>query len=296
MHGRTKRLLGAVAIGLGLLGGIVAPAVAAVSVTVNDTPITDTQVAERAKLMQLEGKKSDLHGGAQKELIDEALKLQEAKRLGVQITDSQVDDALTSVARNLKLSVDKLQQILSGNGVSMSTLKDRLRATLAWNAVTEKAVSPNVQLSEVDLEKQAAAKVTQATSYDYVLKEIVFLGSSGARTGQANSYRAAFKGCDSAVQLSTKYTDAAVINTGRRHATQLPEPIAKELAGLNVGGISKPRATDTGLSMYAICSKDEARDLTFITAELRQEAGSAQLSKEADAYLADLRKKARISR
>ena len=293
------RLFGALAIGITLAGGAVAPASAAVRVTVNDSTISDAQVADRAKLLQLEGKKGNSSANAQKELIDEAIKLQEAKRLGVTITDEQVNDAITAVARNLKLSGDKLQQVLSANGVSINTLRDRLRATLAWNAVTEREVSKRVQISEADLEKEAAGKVTKANSYDYVLKEVIFVsgsGSASARTGQANSYRSAFKGCDAAVQLSTKYTDAAVVNIGRRHATQLPEAISKELAGLNIGGITKPRVTENGVSMYAVCSKDEARDLTFITAGLRQEAGSEQLSKEADTYLAELRKKARISR
>ena len=293
------RLVGALALGIGLVGGAVAPATAAVRVTVNDSTISDAQISERAKLLQLEGKKANATGNAQKELIDEAIKIQEAKRLGVTITDEQVDDAVTAVARNLKLSNDKLRQVLTANGVSIGTLRDRLRATLAWNAVTERAVSQRVQVSEAELERKAATKVTKTNSYDYVLKEVIFVsgsGSASARTGQANSYRGAFKGCDNAVQLSTKYTDAAVVNIGRRHATQFPDAIAKELAGLNVGGITKPRVTENGVSMYAICSKEEAEDLTFITAGLRREAGNEQLGKEADKYLEELRKKAHISR
>ena len=93
---------------------------------------------------------------------------------------------------------------------------------------------------------------------------------------------------------SLAYTDAAVLDIGRRHGTQLPDALADELAKLGVGGITKPRVVDGGVQMLAICSKDVARDLTFLKSELRQETGTELVQKEADAYLTKLRSEARI--
>ena len=70
--------------------------------------------------------------------------------------------------------------------------------------------------------------------------------------------------------------------------------LADELAGLNVGGISKPRVVEGGVSMLAVCSKTSARDTTFIKNNLRQQAGSEAMKTEAAEYLANLRSKARI--
>lgn len=281
-------------VGLMIAWSAALPAGAAtIKVSVNGTPITDFQIAQRIKLLQLEGR-----GGtkaATDELIDEALMLQEAKRLNITISDAQVSDAVLGVARNIKVSVDKLGQILTQNGVSIETLRDRLRAALAWNQVTQQAIMPRVQLSDVELEKQAAAKLDQSNSFDYILKEVIFVGGNASgRTADANRYRKSFQGCDNAVQLSLSYTDAAVIDVGRRHATQMPEPIAKELAGLNVGGITKPRVVETGVSMLAVCAKTVAEDTTFIKGNLRQQAGNAALKGETEAYLKGLRSKAKI--
>jgi peptidyl-prolyl cis-trans isomerase SurA len=279
---------------LALAFGFALPALAAVAVTVNGTPISDVQISQRAKLLTLEG------GGGNKaatsQLVDEAVMLSEAKRLGITVSDSQVDGAVQSVARNLKLSVANLEKLLTQRGVPMSTLRDRLRASLAWQAVAQQVVKQDA-VSDLALDQQAAKQVTPALSYDYILKEILFIASKGSasgRTAQANQYRHSFKGCDSAVELSTKFTDAAVVDIGRRHATQLPEAVAKELAGLNVGGITKPRVVANGVSMLAVCSKAEARDLTFIKDDIRNETGGDQLKTAADKYLADLKKKARI--
>lgn len=292
------RKLGAMLAGVMLLLWALPALAATVVVTVNDTSITDVQVSARQGLFKLEGRKPT-QKEVLNELINEALMLQEAERLGIKVTQDQVDEGFTNVARSVKVSVSNLREILAQNGVSVSTLQDRLRAAIAWQGVVGQVVQSRVQISDVELDKQAALKVTPANSFDYILKEVLFMmpggkGSASKRTGEANAYRKSFAGCDSAVPLSLKYTDAAVVEIGRRHATQMPDAIAKELAGLKVGGITKPRVTEMGVSMYAVCSKDEARDLTFIKNGLRQQSGQQLLKGEIDKYLAELKGKARI--
>lgn len=290
--------MGALLVGLTLLGATLAPAEAAtVKISVNGQPITDIQISQRVALKRIE--RSGGQKEAVKELVDEALEVQEAQRLGFTISDSDVDDAFLQVARNLKMSASNLSKVLSDNGVALQTMRDRLKANLAWQKVTAAAVSSRVQLSEADIDAQAKAKLTASESFDYILKEVLFItgssdGSAAARTAQANQYRKAFKGCDTAVDETLKFRDAAVRDVGRRHATQLPDAIAKELSTLSVGGITKPRVVQGGVSMLAICAKEASNDTTFIANELRQDAGNGALKKEADKYLADLRAKAQI--
>ena len=289
------RTYAALALGLFLSIGAALPAIAAgVRVTVGDTPITDVQISLRAKLMALEHHPGNLTKAATDELVNEALEVQEAKRYGITITDTQVDTAYLGVARNLKVAPDKLNLILNSAGVGPDTLRDRLRATLAWNQVIQNVITPRVQFSEATLAQQAASKATAANSYDYILKQITFLGK-GPRIADANRYRAQYKGCDSAVAVSEKFTDAAVVDVGRRHATQLPPALATELGAIPVGGITKPHPDSTGTVMLAICSKDVAKDLTFITNQLRQTEGNGQLQSEVDKYLAGLKAKTKIT-
>lgn len=287
------RTLGALLIGLVMLAGGALPAVAATKATVNGVSISDVQVAQRLKLFAIEGKSGSK--AALDELVNEQVMIQEAKRLGITVSDAQVEEAVLQVARNIKVSRDKLNGILNQAGVNVDTLKDRLRANLAWNQVIQSVVMPRVQMSDVELDQKAQSELTGSNSFDYILKEVIFIGKgSSARTGQANQYRKNFQGCDNAVQLSLSYTDAAVIDLGRRHATQLPEAIAKELAGLNVGGITKPRVVETGVSMLAVCSKSEARDTSFIKGTIQQQAGDDKLKAEAANYLKEVRAKFKI--
>ena len=287
-----RRALGAMFIGLALALTLGSAAWAATVVTVNGEPISDVQVDQRLRLFRMEGNNAG-RNGAMQQLIDEAIQIQEAKRLGITVSNAQVDEAFLQIARNLNVSRDRLQAMLQQGGVSSQTLQDRLRAAIAWNGVTESAISSQVQISELELDQQAAQQVSDFQKFDYILKEVIFVGGGG-RSGQANRYRSSFAGCDTAVDLSVAYTDVAVIDVGRRHATQLPDAIAKELAGLNVGGITKPRAVENGLSMLAICEKVQAEDLTFVKGNLRDDVGGDALAKETQAYLERLRDQAKI--
>ena len=276
---------------------------ASVVVTVNGDEITDLQVSARAGLLRLEGRgtsNNDRLKQATQELIDERLMLADAARIGVSVTNSQIDEAFLNVARSTKLSTDKLEAFLLDRGVQPQTLKDRLKANIAWNEVVQAVVAPQVNVSDLELEEKAQAELTEELSYDYILKEIRFIVpqsskvSASSRTAQANQYRKSYQGCDSAIDLSMSYTDVAVIDVGRRHSTQLPEALAEELAGLNVGGITKPRVADGGVSMLAVCAKASARDTTFIKDEMRQEVGTEAFKKKVEAYLDTLRGRATI--
>ncbi|WMT88405.1 SurA N-terminal domain-containing protein [Pelagibacterium sp. 26DY04] len=276
-----------------------------VRVTVNGSSITDQQINDRANLLRIEGQGSSNSNRIQlatEQLIDDQLRLNEAQRIGVTISDAQVDSAFANVATNMRSSASNLTNLLTQNGVNPETLRDRLRATLAWQQVVQQVLRSRVQISELELETQAAQQVTPALSFDYILKEVLFVIPEGSgvsasrRTAEANQYRSRYSGCDTAVDLAIQFTDAAVRDLGRRHATQLPEAVANELAGLTVGQISTPRVVAGGVSMLAICEKAQAEDLAFLTDDLRQEAGADELQAQAEEYLAQLRSQATIIR
>ncbi len=289
------RVLSAMLLGLTLLFPALPVQAATAVVTVNGQPITDVQLAQRLALYKIEGKSS--RSAALDELINEALQVQEAQRLGYSVSESEIDDAVVDVARQIKVSASNLRKILTDNGVPMSTLRDRLKANIAWSRVTQQIISNRVNVSEADIYAKAKQELTAAKSFDYILKEVLFIGGDPSRrTAQANQYRKSFRGCDSAVELSLSYTDAAVRDIGRRHATQFPDALANELAKLNVGGITKPRVVESGVSMLAVCAKEASTDTTYLANEIRQETGEAGVKAEADKYLAELRAKAKIVR
>src|SRR5688500_6100993 len=110
--GLWGRAIGAIVVGAVLSLAAAMPALAqSVRVTVNGTPITDSQISQRVKLFALEGNDGGTRG-ATDQLITAAIQMAEAKRLGITVSNAQVDDAFLQIARNINVSQERLGPML----------------------------------------------------------------------------------------------------------------------------------------------------------------------------------------
>ena len=74
---------------------------------------------------------------AKEELIDERLKVQEAKKLGIEVTDDDVKRMLKDFAERNKMTYDQFSQHLKGMGVDIATMGEQVQgaeglARLDW--------------------------------------------------------------------------------------------------------------------------------------------------------------------
>ncbi len=79
-------------------------------------------------------------------LIDEKLKLQEAKRLGIQVTKEDIDRALQQVAAQNKANLQQLDQILAQQGIRKEDLVDKIQSDVAWIRVINKGLRTRVEV------------------------------------------------------------------------------------------------------------------------------------------------------
>src|SRR6266550_852351 len=93
------------------------PGDSSIPVVVNDHPITNYDISQRAKLMKLANSGSADEKTAREELVDELLELEEAAKFGIIVPPPQVEAAYASIAQNLKLTSTTLTQALSGEGI-----------------------------------------------------------------------------------------------------------------------------------------------------------------------------------
>src|SRR5690606_2665749 len=140
---KMLRIVSAVVLGLTMLVAALPAQAASALVVVNGKPVTDVQLAQRLALHKVEGKSN--RKAALEELVNEAVQMQEAERVGIKVSESDVDSAYLDVARQIRISASNLDKILLDNGVPVSTLRDRLRANIAWARLTQSVISSRVQ-------------------------------------------------------------------------------------------------------------------------------------------------------
>lgn len=273
-----------------------------IKIKVNDTSISENQISQRAKLISMEqrGKSNSARRRlAQEELITEALQMQEARRLQISIADAGIDQAYAKIATRVKMNSGRLTQVLNAAGIQSKTLKDRLRASALWIEIVSNSIRQDIRVSEKEVIEALGEDTKQeVTTFDYLLKEVMFFVPKGAsqktQLSQARAFKAKYGGCESAVTLSLGFTDAGVRTIGRRHSTQFPEALAGELSALTTGGITSPRVTKNGIQMLAVCAKTQARDIHFVSRDKRNELGNVKLAEAAKSALKALRDNATI--
>lgn len=223
-----------------LAAPLATPSHAAIKIIVNDVPITDYDISQRARLITMTQRKSAsiAKKQAEEELVDDQVKLAEAERVGVDVSQSEVDNAFNNIARNVKMSPAQLSKALRSGGVQPDTLKERLKAQLAWNQVLRSRFSGRIEVDESDV--IAALKKTdeedRQKSVEYDLKRVIVVvpkNSSGGfkskRKNESNQIRAAFNGCDESGAILGKYSEVVVQPIGRRLETELPENMRAEI-------------------------------------------------------------------
>src|SRR4051812_48756777 len=189
-----------------------ATAQSSIRVLVNDEPITSLDIQQRAKMMSVFTNGKQGEKDATDQLIDERLMLQEAKRRNITVEDSEVNDELTNRAKAAKLNGQQFIQALRGAGVNPQTFKDFLRANMAWTRIVRARFRATVKLTDLDVAaavtgKEAKPDTEKHTATEYRLQPILFVLPSGAagaveakKRGEANAFRAAFKGCDHSLE------------------------------------------------------------------------------------------------
>ncbi len=292
-----------------LVAGAAQAAGATIKVVVNGEPITTNEVTERAKLLRMTNRMAtaSVDRMATEELIDEKLKLQEGKRVGVEVSDAQVDQAFGSIASRLKISPAQLAQGLASQGISANNLKTRIRAQILWQQLVVGRFNRSVAISDQQIvdarakkqpsAKDAAAATTpdkEGTTAEYTLQQVVLALPQGvsleARMREAEALRAKVTSCDGLVEATKGVREAIVKPLGKRTEDELPEAFRGLLASVPVGHLSKPNRTPLGIEMAAVCTKRELKGDFQVRSKVEEQLRAEEGEVFARRYINDLRR------
>ena len=270
----------------------------------NNLAITSGDIQHRAAFLRLQKRKGD----ASQEMIDQTLRLAEARRLGIRISDKQVEDAYARFASTNKMQLAQLDGIMDKSGVTKQHFKEFIRAQMAWNqALTMRNRSEQGGLSEQDAVRKMLQKGgSKPSATEYLLQQIIFVvppaerGSSMAkRKREAEAMRARFNGCNTTREFAKGLIDVTVRDLGRVLAPQLPADWADQVKATKAGGATSVRETDRGIEFIGVCSAREVSDDKVAQMVLQTEGfGGGKKDDAADAlskkYVSELKAKAVI--
>lgn len=105
-------------------------------------------------------------------LIDEKLQRQEAERLGIGVTENELQQAIGRIEQANRLGRGGFQRFIEQNGVQRTTIYDQIRAGLAWRKVVERRLRATFDVSDDEIDEQLARLKTSQGSAEDLLAEI----------------------------------------------------------------------------------------------------------------------------
>ncbi|MEM0907472.1 MAG: SurA N-terminal domain-containing protein [Pseudomonadota bacterium] len=273
---------------------------------VNGVPITSYDVSQRQKLLRLTGQKGNLSVLALDELIDERIQDSAVKQARITISDAEVDAAVASIARNAKISPSQLAGAFQQAGVSIETLKARIRSQMGFGRLVRARFNATTAVSEQDLvaallKDKERENVIDAPRYDLQMITIALpQAPSAARLKRAQNraaeVRRKFASCKDGIDMARKTRNVVVKPVGRRMGIDFQPAIRKALEDTPVGKLTEPLQQPRGLVMFAVCDKTMVRSANAAMKELEPELAGAKGDSYAKQYLRQLKRDAVVDR
>jgi peptidyl-prolyl cis-trans isomerase SurA len=293
-----------VLIGAGATALIARPATAQnVVAFVNGEPITTLDIEQRSRFLQMISRRTPSRQEALEEIVNEKIKLQQAVRLKITITDAEVDRTFAAVAQQNRRTIAEYNAALKQSGVDPRLFKDKLRADLAWRRVLQQTTPGAFFVRDADIVAELTARGKRETgkAMQYTLRQFVFVVPRGspatahtARAREADALRARFTSCEEGVQLAREFREVVIKDAVVRISTDLPERFQKLLEQTADGRMTPPEPTATGIEVVAVCDRKETIADVTSQRDVKERLLSGRVQAEEKSLLEQLRRQSII--
>ncbi|MFS0736782.1 peptidylprolyl isomerase [Sphingomonas sp. 1P06PA] len=283
------------------------PKVRKATAIVNGTIITDTDIDQRLALVAAANggnipaeERERLRLQILRNLIDEALQIQEARGHDITISPEEINQTFNRVAGNFKREPRAFGAYLKEIGSSEASMKRQIEGELAWRRLLSRRVEPFINVGQEEVEGVMARLNAAKGAQEYRIGEI-FLSATPANDGEvrANADRIVDqvrKGA-SFVAYARQFSEASTAAVGGElgwvRAEQLPSQLAEVAQSMQPGTISQPVPLPGGYSIIAVIDKrqvltadprDAALNLKQVGIEFPKGTTQAQAGPRVEAF------------
>lgn len=247
-----------------MLGGVAA--------VVNDEVISISDVASRARLLLItlgvqpsQEALRQVLPRAMEELIDERLQLQKAAEYELEIDEREIDAAVNDLARQNQTSLEGLYATLVQNGVNPQTLREQMRAEIAWRRIINGLYGSRIRISQLQIDSTLDRMENDASEERYQLAEIFLYAPTEADRQQmmqgANvilqQIRQGARFELAAQQYSNSPTAAVGGDLGWVSPTELEPEVQEVIRATEAPAMTPPIVASDGIYIYAVRAKQD---------------------------------------
>ncbi|WP_415920443.1 peptidylprolyl isomerase [Tateyamaria sp. SN6-1] len=259
MSGKLTRIIGAAALAA---VGFAAPMANAQNLfatvaKVDEAVITEFEVQQRSRFLQVLNSPGSDRAAVVEELIKDRLRVAETRQLGVTLNDGALEQGLVDFAGRANLTVEEFTAGLAQAGVARETFRDFVAVSLIWRDYIRARFGSRVQISEDEIDR-AVSQVNSASGIEVLVSEIII----PAPPDRAQAVLA------QAEEIAQSTTEAQFSSFARRFSatasrgrggrldwlpiTDLPAPLRPLLLALGPGEVTRPLPIPNAVALFQL--------------------------------------------
>jgi peptidyl-prolyl cis-trans isomerase SurA len=241
-----------------------------IAAVVNDDVISAFDLTSRVRMVMISSNLPDsaetrqrLASQVLKQLIDEKLQLQEAKRQSVTATEEEVNRALGQIEKQNNMRAGQLGDFLQARGVDRGSLVNQLTAAIVWAKLVKRQASQTAEISDEEIDEALKRAKEHANEPQSRVAEIFLAIDNPAqdeevkhlaeRLSEQMKKGARFSAV--AQQFSQSATAAVGGDMGWVRPDQLQPDLGKVAGQLKVGELSQPIRSGSGYYLLVVLDR-----------------------------------------
>ena len=196
-------------------------------------------------------------------LILQEIQSQHAKRVGLTVSDEQLNSALQEIASRNKIPFDQLPTALAAQGVDYKQYREGMRKELTLSTLRQRDVISHINVSPHELEQFLARQQTSAASDEFNVSHILLSLPEAATPQQLEEITHKAQDLSARAAKGEDFGQLAIANSnsqtaldggqlGWRKGTQLPEFILQLVTKMKAGDVSQPVRTPSGFHIVKL--------------------------------------------
>ena len=196
-------------------------------------------------------------------LILQEIQAQRAKKIGLNISDEQLNGTLQEIAQRNKIPFDQLPTALEAQGIQYKGYREAMRKELTLNTLRERDVIARIIVTPLEIDQYLARQQNAAANDEFNVSHILLSLPAAATPAQidAITHKAddiagrAVKGEDFgqlAIANSNGQTALDGGSLGWRKGSQLPQFILELVTKMKAGDVSAPVRTPSGFHIVKL--------------------------------------------
>lgn len=173
--------------------------------------------------------------------IDEKLKLQDAAKNNITITDRDIADSLRYFENNNKIPHGQLKNVLKENHVNYNVFREQMKSDLSWIRLVRKKSMSEGELTQKEIEEAQAEADRDLSTSKYMVSEILIKKKNANNlTDLVGNLRQDPRFELYAMQFSEAPSSSKGGKLGWINKERLIEPLNKALTKMRPGEVSDP--------------------------------------------------------